>query len=95
MHCIGQDRGDKSFDEGGLASHRKVFGLPSVNSRTNVIHQIFIGVGGATGGKDRSSEIGSYTVCGGESKDSPQLISGTPRSRGENRSEERRVGKEC
>ena len=84
LHCIGRDRGDKSFDKGGPASHRKVFGLPSVNSRTNVIHQIFIGIGGATGGKDKSFEIGSYAVCGGESKDSPQLISGTPRSRGEN-----------
>ena len=70
LHCIGQDRGYRSFDEGGLASHRKIFGLPSFNSRTNIIHQILIGAGGAMRGKNRCSEIGYYAVDGGESKDS-------------------------
>ena len=70
LHCIGQDRGYRSFDEGGLASHRKIFGLPSFNMRTNIIHQILIGAGSVTGGKNRRSEIGSYAVRGGESKDS-------------------------
>ena len=50
LHCIGRDRGDRSFDEGGSASHRKIFGLPSFNSHTNIIHKILIGAGGATGG---------------------------------------------
>ena len=82
LHCIGWDRGDGSFDEGGPASHQKVFGLPSFNSLANIIHQIFIGAGSMTGGKDRSSQISSNAVHGGESKDSRQLILGTPRSSG-------------
>ena len=82
LHCIGQDRGDRSFDEGGSASHRKIFGLPSFNSHTNIIHKILIGAGGATGGKNRSSEIGSYVVCGGKSKDSRHLLFYMPRGAG-------------
>ena len=82
LHCIGRDRGDRSFDEGGPASHRKIFGLTSFNSHTNIIHQILIGVGSATGGKNRRPEIGSYAVCGGESKDSCQLLFDTSRGMG-------------
>ena len=51
LHCIGRDRGDRSFDKGGPASHRKIFGLTSFNSRTNIIHQILIGVSSVTGVK--------------------------------------------
>ena len=79
LHGVGRDGGDRSFDEAGLASHRKIFGLPSFNTLTNSIHQILIGAYNATGGKNRSSEIGSYVVCGGKSKDSRHLLFYMPR----------------
>ena len=79
LHGVGRDRGDRSFDDGGPASHRKIFGLPSFNTLMNIIHQILIGAGNATGGKNRRSEIGSYAVRGGESKDSRQLLFYMPR----------------
>ena len=82
LHGIGRDRGDRSFDEGGPASHRKIFGLSSFNTLMNIIHQILIGVGSAMGGKNRRPEIGSYAVCGGESKDSCQLLFDTSRGMG-------------
>ena len=49
LHCIGWDRGDGSFDEGGPTSHRKIFGLPSFNLLSNIFHQVFIGTGSAVG----------------------------------------------
>ena len=74
LHGVGWDGGDRSFDEGGPASHRKIFGLPSFNTLTNIIHQILIGACSATGGKNRYFEISSYAVRGGECKDSHQLL---------------------
>ena len=82
LHGVGRDGGDRSFDEGGPASHRKIFGLPSFNTLTNSIHQILIGAYNATGGKNRSSEIGSDVVCGGKSKDSRHLLFYMPRGAG-------------
>ena len=38
LHGVDRDRSDWSFDEGGPASHRNIFGLPSFNSRLNIIH---------------------------------------------------------
>ena len=82
LHGVGRDEGDRSFDKGGPASHQKIFGLPSFNTLTNIIHQILIGAESVTGGKNRCSEIGSYAVHGGEAKDSYQLLFDTPRGTG-------------
>ena len=38
LHCIGRDRSDGSFDKGGLTSHRQIFGLPSLNTLTDILH---------------------------------------------------------
>ena len=59
LHGVGRDGGDRSFDEGGPASHRKIFGLPSFNTLTNSIHQILIGAYNATRSEEHTSELQS------------------------------------
>ena len=82
LHGIKRDRGDRSFDEGGSASHRKVPSLPSFNSLTDIIHQILIEASCLTGGKNGCSKIGSYAVRGREAKDTCHLIFYLPRGFG-------------
>ena len=74
LHGIKRDKGNRSFDEGGSASHRKILSLPSFNSLTDIIHQILIGASYLTGGENGRSKIGSYAVCGRKAKDTCHLI---------------------
>ena len=79
LHGIDRDGDDRSFDKGGPASHQKIFGLPSFNTLTNIIHQILIGACSAEGGKNGHYKIGSYAVYDGKSKDSCHLLFYMPR----------------
>ena len=82
LHGVDWDGGNRSFDEGGLASHQKIFGLLSFNLISNIVHQILIGACSAAGGKNGTSKIGSYVVRGGNTKDSRHLLFYTPRRMG-------------
>ena len=42
LHCLGWDRSDKSFNKGGLTSHRQIFGLPSLNTLSYIFHQVLV-----------------------------------------------------
>ena len=80
MHGVYRDRGDRSLNEGVPTSHRKILGLPSFDSITNIIHQILLGASSSTGGENGRAKIGSYAVHGGETKDSRHLFFYMPRS---------------
>ena len=84
LHGIYQDWGDRCFDKGGPVSHRNIFGLPSFNTLTNIIHQILIRASSAAGGENGHSKVGSNAVCGGKSKDSRHLIFDALRGAGRN-----------
>ena len=80
LYGVYRDRGDRSLNEGVPASHRKILGLPSFDSITNIIHQILLGASSSTGGENGRAKIGSYAVHGGEADDARHLILYMPRS---------------
>ena len=80
LYGVYQNRGDKSFNEGGPASHRKILGLPSFDLITDIIHQILIGASSSTDGENGHAKVGFYAVHGGEANDARHLILYTSRS---------------